>query len=277
MAAEPDIPERSGPSLDALPGGLEGPFFREVGKRKRQSRDVKVLITAKDGQTGVGKSNLSDFLAYVLDTSADGFSSKKATIDPGRFLQLYDILPPGSALVMEEGEQFDARRSNAHENVDATHKWQMARVRELCCLINLPSPREIDSRFERLADYWIDVKRRGFAVIYEKHIHPTKQRVYYERCQTLEWPNMDKSKTFKAMARMKDGRLDDNEADDNYVRESEVRERVAKAKQRAEQEVRNTFLTTMYRHTELTAPEIAELPAVDISAGRIRQIANDYN
>jgi hypothetical protein len=252
----------------------DGPFYQDVGRRKRQGRDVKILLTAKDGQTGVGKSNLSDFLAHVLDTTDEGFTPQKTTIDPGEFIDLYQTLGEGSALVMEEGEQFDARRSNQHENVDASHKWMMARVREICSIVNLPSPQEIDSRFERLADYWINVLRRGKAQVYKKRVHPIKCSVYYKTCQMIEWPNMDGSQTFRAMQQAKDDRLSAEDSDDNYVRESEVEERIEKAKKEVRMDVRDQFLTAVYKDSELTAKEIARLPVVDVSAGRVRQIAN---
>lgn len=278
MATEaPDIPERSGPGVEELSGGLNGPFFRDVGKRKEQGRDVKIILTAKDAQTGVGKSNLSDFLAHVLDTSEDGFNEDKATIEPGKFMDLYNTLPPGSAMVMEEGGQFDSRRSNTHENVDATHKWQMARVREICAIINLPSPQDIDSRLERLADYWINVERRGFARIYKKKIHPIKRQTYYETCQTLEWPNMDKSKTFQWMGKMKDEYLDRDDSDDNWVRESEVQDRINRAEKEASRETRDKILGTLYNETEVTADIIASASGVEISPGRVRQIGGEID
>ena len=254
---------------------MQGPFFQAIAKRKRQGRDAKILVTAKDGQTGIGKSNLCDFLGYVCDTSHGGFHSGKTTIDPQRFLALYGELPPGSSSIMEEGEQFDARRSNSNKNVDAAEKWQMARVREIVSFINLPSPAEIDSRFERLADFWINVERRGFARIYEKHIHPIKRKRYYSTCQTLEWPDRDGWETSRAMDRMEKSLLDDDSRDENWVRESEVKERVARAEKEARQEVRDQFITSLYKDTSMTANDVAGLPVVDIKDARIRQIAND--
>jgi hypothetical protein len=251
---------------------FDGPFFQEIAKRKRNGRDAKVLVTAKDGQTGVGKTNLCDFLAYVCDTSSHGFGPEKTTIDPFEFLEFYSNLPEGSACVMEEGEQFDARRSNSNKNVDAAEKWQMARVREIVSFVNLPSPQEIDSRFERLTDFWINVQRRGFAKIYKKRIHPTKKKLYYETLQTLEWPNMDGSASFEHMDKIKDDRLDSG-GDSSWVREPEVQEQIEKATKEARQECRNDWITALHNHTELSMREIAELPPADISFGRVGQIA----
>lgn len=257
---------------------FDGPFFREIAARKRKGRDAKILITAKDGQTGVGKSNLSDFLGYVLDTSAEGFGPEKVTIEPQQFIAMYQKLEPGSAAVMEEGEQFDARRANQHKNVDAAERWQMARVREIVSIINLPSPAEIDSRFERLADYWINVEIRGRATVYKKRIHPTKGKIYHEKLQTLEWPNMDGSSTFERMAAIKDSLLDDDDRDSNWVRESEVKERIEAAKRQERDKVRDEWLYAIYEELpklvgrELTYDEVARLDVVEVGPERVGQI-----
>lgn len=260
---------------EALFGAFNGPFFREIAKRKQEGRDAKCLVTAKDGQTGVGKTNCCDFLGYVTDTSAAGFSEHKTTIDPFEFLDFYSHLPPGSASIMEEGEQFDARRSNSNKNVDAAEKWQMARVREIVAFVNLPSPEEIDSRFERLADYWINVERRGQARVYKKRIHPTKRVLYYETLQTFEWPNMDESVSFKHMDALKDDRLDSGEAGANWIRQSEVNEQIERAEKAAREAERNKWIASVYRDTDMTGKEVARLEACNVSRGRVSQIASE--
>ena len=266
------------PGGNAILEQFDGPFFQEIAKRKREGRDAKILITAKDGQTGVGKSNLSDFLGYVLDTSPQGFSPEKVTIEPEMFLSMYNQLEPGSAAIMEEGEQFDSRRAMSSKNVDAAEKWQMARVREIVSIINLPSPAEIDSRFERLADYWINVEIRGRAKVYKKRIHPTKGKVYHETLQTLSWPNMDASATFKRMGEIKDSLLDDDTRDANWVRESDVKDRIAQAEKEAKDSLRDEFLLALYDElpivagTELTYDQVARLSVVDVGPERVGQI-----
>lgn len=271
--AKREVQPASEADAEAVFGAFTGPFFRELATRKAESRDAKILVTAKDGQTGVGKTNCCDFLGYVSDTSANGFSEHKTTIDPFEFLDFYNHLPPGSASIMEEGEQFDARRSNSNKNVDAAEKWQMARVREIVALINLPSPQEIDSRFERLADYWINVERRGRARVYKKRIHPTKRVLYYETLQTFEWPNMDGSTSFKHMDNLKDDRLGDGGADTNWIRQSEVNEKIERAEKQAREQERNRWIASVYRDTDMTGKEVARLEACDVSRGRVSQIA----
>lgn len=254
------------------PEGIQGPFFQEIGKRKLQGRDAKVLVTAAHGQTGVGKSNCCDFLGYVSDTTADGFSRTKVTIEPARFIELYGELPIGSSLVMEEGEQFDSRRGMSTENVEGSQKWQQARVRQIIAYVNLPDPSMIDRRFEKLADFWINVERRGECRIYQKKIHPIKKSVYYETMQTLEWPNMDGSDTFRAMDKLKDGLLDGETGNDGLIRESEAERRVESAVSDAKEECRDAWIQAL-KSEGWTGKEIAQLPTVDVSGSRVNQIA----
>ena len=260
-------------AAEDLFGTFSGEFFRELATRKREGRDAKCLVTAKDGQTGIGKSNCCDCLGYIADTTPAGFAEEKTTIDPFEFLDFYNHLPRGSATIMEEGEQFDARRSNSNKNVDAAEKWQMARVREIVAFVNLPSPAEIDSRFERLADYWINIERRGFARVYKKRIHPTKRQLYYETLQTFEWPNMDDSATFQHMDRLKGDRLDEG-GESSWVRESEVRERIERAEREAREAERDRWIQSVYNLTRLSGSDVANLPACDVGRSRVSQIAS---
>jgi len=254
-----------------------GPFFQAIGQRKRTGRDAKVLVTAKDAQTGVGKTNLCDFLAYVCDTTEEGFAPHKTTIEPAQFFSAYSTLEPGSSLVLEEGEQLDPRRAMQKENVEASHTWQMARVREIIAFINLPSPKFIDNRMEELADYWVNVLRRGRARIYRKRIHDTKGYVFYETMQDIEWPNMDGSATFREMANLKDDHLDGNSGSGSWVPPDEHQKTVEKATKEARKEKRDALLSSVYKETDVAATELARCSAIDITDGRIRQIANQYD
>jgi len=253
---------------------FRGEFFKEIAKRKREGRDAKILLTAKDGQTGVGKTNLSVFLGYLLDTSERGFSAAKVTNEPEEFLEFYKRLDKGSVAIMDEAEQFDSRRAQSNKNVDATQKWQMARVREIIGIVNLPSPEEIDSRFERLADYWINVERRGRAKVYKKQIHNTKRKLYYKTLQYIEWPNVDDWPAFENLDAAKKDLLDGGHSGD-WVRESEVEERIKKAQKDARQAERNRWLARLFNSTPMSGPDIARLPGVDLSPARVRQIAKE--
>jgi hypothetical protein len=271
--AGPDVEERE----DVHEGPpWTGPFFELLGERKRQERDLKIILTAKDGETGIGKTACGVFLAKIADTTPDGFDAEmKATLDPPEFFNLYDRLEMGSSAILDEAEQLDARRAMSSENVDASHVWQQQRVRQIVAILILPSPEEIDSRMERLADVWINVERRGRARVYRKRIHPIKRSVYYETMQTFEFPNMDSDEDYRALSDMKEDMISDPESDDNWIRMSEHQRKLKRAEEQARREVRDELLTSFYKDVGIGAPTLADAPAVDISDGRIRQIANE--
>jgi hypothetical protein len=282
VASPPDPPEQGPPDVvepdHDVPTdtAFSGPFFQEIGKRKIDGRDAKCLVTADHAQTGVGKSNLCDCLGYVCDTTERGFSKQKVTIDPPEFFEHYGVVPRGSSLVLEEGEQLDPRRAMSNENVDASHTWQKERVREIIAFINLPSPKFIDNRMEELADFWINVECRGRARIYKKKIHRIKQSVYYETMQVLKWPNMDGSTTFREMDRLKQDHIDDDSDGKGWVPRSEMEEKIEAAVKQEREEVRNKLLASFYADTELSSGDVADCSAVELSSSRIRQIAKEY-
>lgn len=255
----------------ALPLTLQGPFFEKVAERKAQNRDAKIIITARDGQTGVGKTSLAVCLAKALDTSGTPFDAEEqATLSVPTFMAAYDELPLGSSLILDEAEQLDSRRSMRNENIDAAFRWQTRRVNQIVAILTLPSADMLDKRMEQLADYWIDVKERGECVIYEKKIHPIKKSIYYKTLQRFKWPNMDWDPAYKELARMKEEFNNDKESDDNWVRKSEVDDRVKKAVKKAEREARDNIIQNL---SELPFNYKDLAPAFDLSPQRFGQIA----
>ncbi|KMT45728.1 hypothetical protein EL22_28715 [Halostagnicola sp. A56] len=212
-------------------------------------------------------------MGYICDTTDSGFSKEKIAIDPPEFFGLYGKVPAESAVVLEEGEQLDPRRAMKNENVDASHTWAKERVRELIAFVNLPSPEMIDGRLELLADFWINIEIRGRARIYQKKVHRTKGYVYYETMQVFEWPNMDKSETFKMMGRQKQDHIDDKEEGSNWIRKSKVDEMLEKQRKEIEREERDTYIRALVNECGLQKKDIA--PAFDLSPQRVGQIARE--
>lgn len=269
----PEVREIEDVPVDDLASGFTGPFFRDIARRKAQGRDAKILVTARNAQTGVGKSNFCDFAGYVCDTTEEGFQEHKICIDPEQFFNSYGRLEPGSSLVLEEGEQLDARRAQREENVEGSHRWMMDRVREIVAFINLPSAQYIDKRMRGLADYWINILRRGRARVYQKKIHDIEQKIYYQTVQDIEWPNMDGSATFERMAELKANKI--GEGRDDWISPSDHEEEVERARKEVRQDTRDRILKSIYNETELAARDIGHCSGVEIGASRIRQIASD--
>jgi hypothetical protein len=261
---------------------LTGPFFQQVAKRKAQGRDAKIIVTADHGATGVGKTSCAVFLAVALDTSQQGFDAREqATLDVPRFMQLYDEVAKGSSLILDEAEQIDSRRAMSNENIDAAFTWQTRRVNEIVGILTLPDPDDIDSRMEKLADYWVNVEARGTARVYEKRIHRIKRSVYYKTLQTIKWPNMDNHPDYRTLAQLKEGMIDDKDSEDNYIRKSKHDELVEEAVKEAQREQRDELIRKFanLRITDLSNQRPGGLKYDDIgkpfglSGQRIGQIA----
>lgn len=247
-----------------------GEFFRRVLVRKQKGMDAKITITARDGETGLAKTSLGAFLGWYLDTSPTGYRPwEQGTLSVPEFNQAYDELEPGSGLVLDEAEQLDARRTGSHENVDTSHTWMQQRIREITSFLILPSVAELDSRFERLHNFWIQVTNRGEAKIYAAHIHDFSGEVYYEGLQTLRWPNMDGRAPYEALERKKKQFLDDD-GTGNWVREEEVVAEWESKVENAQREMRDRIISSVYENTNLSQAAVGEALPEEMQLGQQR-------
>lgn len=244
-----------------------GLFFSEIVKRKQQGKDAKIIISAVDAQTGVGKSALAVALAIALDTSPNGEfdAERKASLDVERFLGLYDELEPDSAMILDEAEQIDSRRAMSNKNIDAAFRWQTRRVNEIIAILTLPSIDMIDRRMERLMDYRIDVTARGSAKIYKKKIHPMKKPVYYRKMQIICWPNMDEHPDYVALAQMKDEMIAKPDSDD-WIRRDEHESEIEKVTKKASKETRDRIIQQL---ADAGVPNQEIAAGVGLSPGRV--------
>jgi hypothetical protein len=161
-------------------------------KRMERDRDLKVVITASDAQTGVGKSTLAFTLAaswHPIYTGEEWRAVDGATFDVAEFLDRYTETVSGSVLMMEEAEQLDSRRAMAGDNVNFSHYWMAMRVRQVVSILTLPSTSALDKRLWELADVWINVKRRGLGEIHECQVNDYEGKPWRQPIEQIEWPN----------------------------------------------------------------------------------------
>lgn len=169
------------------------PLHQLVAERYYQGRDLKVIITSKDSMTGTGKTTLAFFLADQWQQMLRGdpwTAETHATLDIYEYLDLYRSLGPGSVLLLDEAEELDSRRSMASKNVDFSHYWMKMRVRQIITLLTLPSTTALDSRLEELADVWIEVQRRGKALVHDIRVNSYTKNVQTWQVHNVEWPNV---------------------------------------------------------------------------------------
>lgn len=187
------------------------PLHQLFLERMENGRDLKVIITAKDAETGVGKSTAGFALAaswhpiYAEEPwSADTYGS----YDIGPYLEQYLSSPAGSVLQMEEAEQLDSRRAMSGNNVDFSHYWMAMRVRQIVSILTLPSTSALDKRLWQLADVWINVEHRGRAQVYRIGVNSFNGEMYTEFMHQFSWPDVADHPEMKKLDREKDEKIE---------------------------------------------------------------------
>lgn len=228
--------------------------------RYQKGRDLKVIITSRNSETGTGKTTLAFWLAdqwHQLFAPDQWCADKHATLDIYDYLEKYRNLPKGSVLILDEAEELDARRSMASKNVDFSHYWMKMRVRQVMTILTLPSTTALDSRIEELADVWIEVQRRGKALVHDIRVNSYSKSVQTWKAHNIQWPNVAEHPEMEALDSLKQDDLDQD------IKKKEKEEETPDPKEvRREQKIETA---QNIREQGKTIAEIAEL--VDMSEG----------
>ncbi|MCS3924103.1 helix-turn-helix domain-containing protein [Methanosalsum natronophilum] len=173
-------------------------FFKN---RERNKRDVKMIITARNSETGTGKTTLAVCLARAMDPN---WSAERACFDINTYIKLYETLPAGSCIILDEGEQAaDNRRSMTNNNVNLTHAWAMLRYRQIHTIVTLPTTSMLDKRMLELADIRVHVIRRGVADVKRVTVDDNDGTLYQQKVEIVQWGSLDKDVEYKKMCDMK--------------------------------------------------------------------------
>lgn len=175
-------------------------------KRHNNGRELKVVITQRDSETGGGKTTLAVWLALNWDPEWDG--EARGTVSAEEFLAIYPELPEDSVLVMDEAEELDARRSMASENIEFSKHWMMMRTRQVDSILTLPTTSALDSRLLELADIRINVTRRGKANVYRIKVddhHPEPEEWFLHE---IEWPDVSAHPEYERLDAQKQTKID---------------------------------------------------------------------
>jgi hypothetical protein len=254
-----DVPEVMGYQLDP-----DMPLHHLAAHRINLGRDLKIIVTAEDSETGVGKTTLSGSLAIPwtkmfagMDwyVEPDEWGEGLGTVNPKEYFSIVrrvgNDYPKGCVVIVDDAEELDARRSMQNLNVKFSQRWMLMRLKQVITIITLPSPSSIDSRLEELADVWINVQRRGKAMVHDIRVQSYGGRnVMTKKVHTMEWPDISDHPQMKRLESLKERKMDDwdteQEEEDEEVDPDEVRkETLAQTAQEM-------------RDNGYTAPEIAE-------------------
>ncbi|MDR9380904.1 MAG: hypothetical protein RI560_04435 [Natronomonas sp.] len=202
---------------------LDVELHRAALDRMRKGRDLKIIITAKNSQTGVGKTTLAGWLALSWtrwlggipwycnpDKPEDGM----ATLNPGEYFKIVkkvgNEFPAGTVVLVDDAEELDARRSMQSLNVEFSQRWMLMRLKQAITIITLPSPSSIDSRLEELADYWINIERRGRALVHNIEVQDYGARnVLTRQSHWVTYPDVSDHPEMQKLTEMKQDKMDD--------------------------------------------------------------------
>jgi predicted XRE-type DNA-binding protein len=234
--------------------------FRE---RRGKNRDLKIIITARDSQTGTGKTTLALWLAMHFDV--EGFNADKVTLHPREFLDLYKNNPVGSVIIMDEAEQLDARRSMSQKNIDFWNLWQTMRYRQITSILTLPTRSALDKRGLELCDIWIQVTARGHARVHQIGVGDYDGQTQPVLVETIEFPDVTYLPVKDAVDDKKIQLVEEGEEFIEAEAENVDPDSIRK-------ETRDTVIRGMYELDGVTQQQIAD--AVGITQRQVSNIVN---
>lgn len=183
------------------------PLHQLALKRMKSERDLKIIITASDSETGVGKTTLAGWLAlnWTWMFSGQHWTAEDfATVDPYEYFSLVPEVDPGTVLIVDDAEELDARRSMQDLNVKFSWWWELMRLKRLFTIITLPSPASIDSRLEELADVWINILNRGRGLAHDIGVQDYGSRnVTTKKVHHVEFPDVSEHDAMQALQELK--------------------------------------------------------------------------
>lgn len=198
------------------------PLHQLAADRIAQGRDLKIIITADDSQTGVGKTTAAGWLALnwtwmfagqKWQVNPEDPVEGMGTLNPEEYFQIVSKVGndynPGTAIVVDDCEELDARRSMQNLNVKFSHRWMLMRLKQAITILTLPSPAAVDSRLEELADVWINILRRGQGVVHDIGVNAYGSRdVYTKKVHKMDFPDVSSHEELEKLSGMKEDKMD---------------------------------------------------------------------
>lgn len=258
-------------------GAFQRSNFGQLGKRAkaklRSDNDIKIIIVGENSQTGIGKTTLAIQLCRFIDDGWD--AEEKAFIDVHEYIDAHLNMPSGSALLLDEIEHgADRRRATSAENVELSQAWAKLRNRNIATVATLPSISMLDSRMLELADYWVLVKRRGFAQPYKIRVNDFTGRIQRkplpgeEHIQFVDLPTGDQDK--EHLDQIKDEAI--RSEGPSRITKNEHEKKIKQARKEAKMECRNKWFSVLNEDFGLTHGEIAGY--AEVGRPRVSQVLN---
>jgi hypothetical protein len=265
------------PDTPSLPPDC--PLGKLYRKRVAQNRDLTVLIADWNLERGSGKTTLAMRLASAFDRTDDGFTGSKATLSAQELTDAYTREPPGSALLLDEG-QADASNRRAMSGVnEALRKIVgMGRVEQKYLLLTAPGVHQVDRDIRNMCDVWVFVRKLGQAQMFRVRYNPFENHELTDDWGTLRWsadlPGQ-LSDVYDDLTAEKKRRLrGDGDNGDGYVPADEAQQNAEREAEKAERQTRDELLRTMYQNNDdLTQQKLAD--SVGLSRSRVADILSE--
>lgn len=202
------------------------PLHQLASKRIDKGRDLKIIITADNSQTGVGKTTVAGWLALNwtwIFAGQQWEAERHATLDPKEYFKLLTEIKPGTVLIVDDAEELDARRAMQNLNVEFSQRWMLMRLKQAITILTLPSPSSIDSRLEELADVWINITRRGSGLVHDIGVKAYADRgIYTQQVHRMEFPDVSEHEELNKLREMKEEKMDRWESENDPQESNEL-------------------------------------------------------
>ena len=255
------------------------PLAKLHRKRVAQNRDLTVLVADWNLERGSGKTTLAMKLAEAMDRTDDGLTSDKATLSAQELTEAYTREPPGSSLILDEG-QADASNRRAMSGVnEALRKIVgMGRVEQKYLFLTAPGVHQVDKDIRNMCDVWIFVRKVGEAQMFRVRYNPFEDHELTDDWGTLRWGGElpgQLGETYNQLTAEKKRRLrGDGEDGDGYVKADEAAKSAERAAEEAKRQKRDELLATIYENSEdMTQKELAD--SVGLSRSRVGDILSE--
>lgn len=241
-------------------------------QRQEHGRDLVVLYTARDAARGTGKSTLAVIHSKYIDKTWS--AEHHATVDPEEFVTMYENLPAGRVILLDEAEQVSARKSQSKQNIEISDTLAAKRYKKHFTLMTLPSPELADINIRRMASIRIHVLRRGVAKVQKLKVQDNPPYNHYvKNLERVHWQPIDDDKDFQKLSRMKEERFSGDRSDDDdtpNLSEEDVEEAREKELERN--------IRRLYEETSMSQSQIADALSDkerSVSQSKISRIINE--
>lgn len=255
------------------------PLGKLYRKRVAQRRDLTVLIADWNLERGSGKTTLAMRLAAACDRTDEGITSPKATLSAEELTDAYTREPPGSSLVLDEGQAAASnRRAMSGVNEALRQIVGMGRVEQKYLFLTAPGVHQVDKDIRAMCDVWVFVRELGEAQMFRVRYNPFGNHELTDDWGTLTWPGDlpgGLEDVYDELTREKRRRLrGEGEDGQGYVDAEDAAVRADEAAREAERQKRDELLREIYSNNDdMTQKELAD--SVGLSRSRIADILSE--